>query len=81
MPEYAPYLSAEKEAELVQIANRIVAKGHGILASDESTRLLLSFFFFFFFYESHVLLPQVRSSQVPKFPSSEVTLSKLFNYK
>lgn len=36
MPQFAPYLSAEKQDELKKIANAIVAPGHGILASDES---------------------------------------------
>jgi len=31
-----PSLSAEQKAELAQIANKIVANGHGILAADES---------------------------------------------
>lgn len=31
------YLSADKEKELVQTANLLVAKGKGLLAADEST--------------------------------------------
>ncbi|XP_064613435.1 fructose-bisphosphate aldolase-like [Liolophura sinensis] len=37
MPYFAPYLSQEKQLELAQIANAIVAPGKGILAADEST--------------------------------------------
>jgi fructose-bisphosphate aldolase class I len=37
MPRFVPYLSKEKEDELRNIANAIVAPGKGILAADEST--------------------------------------------
>lgn len=36
MPESAQYLSKEKEEELRNIANAIIAPGKGILAADES---------------------------------------------
>jgi fructose-bisphosphate aldolase class 1 len=32
-----PYLSADKEKELVETANHLMAKGKGLLAADEST--------------------------------------------
>ena len=34
---YGTYLKPEQQQELADIANRIVAKGKGILAADEST--------------------------------------------
>jgi fructose-bisphosphate aldolase class 1 len=34
---YGTYLTQEQQNELADIANRIVAKGKGILAADEST--------------------------------------------
>jgi fructose-bisphosphate aldolase class I len=37
MPRFVPYLSKDKEDELRNIANAIVAPGKGILAADEST--------------------------------------------
>ncbi|KAK6057995.1 hypothetical protein COOONC_04437 [Cooperia oncophora] len=37
MASYSQYLTKEKEDELRQIANAIVAPGKGILAADEST--------------------------------------------
>lgn len=36
MPQFAQYLPPEKEEELREIANAIVAPGKGILAADES---------------------------------------------
>ena len=41
------YLTAEQSQELVEIANKIVANGRGILAADESTGEMqhLSIFF------------------------------------
>ena len=37
MPRFVPYLSKDKQDELRNIANAIVAPGKGILAADEST--------------------------------------------
>ena len=37
MSVFAPYLTAEQEAELKKVADAIVAPGKGILAADEST--------------------------------------------
>jgi len=37
MPQFPTYLSKEKQDELRQTANAIVAPGKGILAADEST--------------------------------------------
>jgi fructose-bisphosphate aldolase class I len=37
MPQFGVYLSEEKQKELRDIANRIIAPGKGILAADEST--------------------------------------------
>ena len=37
MSVFAPYLTAEQEAELKRVAEAIVAPGKGILAADEST--------------------------------------------
>ncbi len=34
---YGTYLTLEQQVELADIANRIVSKGKGILAADEST--------------------------------------------
>jgi len=37
MPQFCTYLSKEKQDELRQTAQAIVAPGKGILAADEST--------------------------------------------
>jgi hypothetical protein len=42
MPQY---LSADKEKELVETANQLMAKGKGLLAADESTGILIDSIF------------------------------------